>query len=264
MKNNLLIKFGIMALLLAGLNSCELKPDEGPDENVKIENLRTRLRIIEVPNIQEGYAIETAHIWHADPEGVIIHNPYANPHSGTYKGDTSFGYTDADGELLICEVTNFPESAKQWEGEDFTTMLGTITEVNIQMDGTIRIYTDDKGEKRGTLEITSLEPFKTEGEEPVLQMGTYMETFPNKGCTKIDFIDGEKMRITYEYCTSETFSYLYEYEIRERGISLTNTDITESGFGLFFRVLNDSTFELDYLGALLGDGRRIIMTFEKE
>ncbi|MDR1224126.1 MAG: hypothetical protein LBL07_14795, partial [Tannerella sp.] len=58
------------------------------------------------------------------------------------------------------------EATLQWEGEFvYTTPLGTVTEVNIQMSGTVRLYTSDKGEKYGKLDMTSLEPTGPETNE---------------------------------------------------------------------------------------------------
>jgi hypothetical protein len=155
MKSSLIIKCGIAALLLAGWISCGQDKDdpvdteEKPDRVEKIENLQTRLRLVEARNVQ--YPEE---VWSAAPESIIIN--YSTV--GRQENNTYFGYTDADGQTLLCEVTGLPEAALQWEGEFvYTTPLGTVTEINIQMSGTVRLYTDDRGEKYGKLDVTSLE-----------------------------------------------------------------------------------------------------------
>jgi hypothetical protein len=156
MKNSLIIKGGIIVLLLTGCVSCGQSKDDPvesekkPDGVVNIENLQTRLRIVEARNVQ--YPEE---VWTAGTDSIII--SYAT--AGWQQVDTYFGYTDAGNRTLLCKVINFPEAALQWEGKFvYTTPLGTVTEINIQMNGTVRLYTGDKGEKYGELELTSLEP----------------------------------------------------------------------------------------------------------
>jgi hypothetical protein len=147
---------GVAALLFAGWISCgqgkddPMDTEEKPDRVEKIENLQTRLRIVEARNMQ--YPEE---VWSAAPDNILINYATAD----RQKNDTYFGYTDADGQTLLCKVTGFPEATLQWEEEfAYTTPLGTVTEVNIQMSGTVRLYISDKGEKYGKLDVTSLEP----------------------------------------------------------------------------------------------------------
>jgi hypothetical protein len=164
-KTGLMIKYAVATILFTGFGwiSCGQDRDEPveiedePDRVVKIENLQTRLRIVEARNVQ--YPEE---VWSAGTGNILIN--YAT--AGRQKSDLYFGYTDADGQTLLCEVTGFPEAALQWEGEfAYTTPLGTVTEVNIQMNGTVRLYTSDKGEKYGKLDVTSLEPAGPETNE---------------------------------------------------------------------------------------------------
>jgi hypothetical protein len=258
MKNSLIIKYGVVALFLAGWISCgqnQADSPEEPDDGIKIENLQTRLRIVE-PNLISPADVE--YFWRADPGNIIMNYP---PYHW-YEEHTYFGYTDADGETLLCQVTGFPESAKQWKGEFvFTSTMGTITEINIQLSGTVRLYTGDKGEKYGTLELTSLEPTGPESNEPVLQPGVYVETYPYPGRSKIDFIDNEKMKI-------EAFATLrFKYEIRknEYAIILDNMDYEGYISTMFFRVMNNSKFEVTDLYPSTADRTGgIIMTFEIE
>jgi hypothetical protein len=165
MKTGLMIKYAVATILFAGSGwiSCGQGKDDPaeiedePDRVVKIENLQTRLRIVEARNVQ--YPEE---VWSAGTGNILIN--YAT--AGRQKSDLYFGYTDAGGQTLLCEVTGFPEAALQWEGEvAYTTPLGTVTEVNIQMSGTVRLYTDERGEKYGKLDVTSLEPAGPETNE---------------------------------------------------------------------------------------------------
>jgi hypothetical protein len=274
MKNSRIIKYGILSLLLAGWISCgeqnaalpkeELAetipetPEREPYAVVAIENLQTRLRILDPKNTSRE------NLWDSDPQNVILYY-LPTPH------DTYFGYADADGQTFLCEVINFPGAALQWEGEfSRTTEKGTVTEVNIQMNGIIRLYTDSAGGKYGTLELMSLEPSGTGSKEPVnLQSGVlYMETYPIRGRTQVNFLDKDTLEITerWNYGGVERVRTLKRrYEIQDN-----NTVSIEDGlmYELYFRVTSDSKFEIDcfYPLFIAGDpriGNPPIMTFEK-
>ena len=230
-------------------------------DSIKIENLQTRLRIISNP------IANPVEVWRANPGGIITN--YAD--WASQKGKTCFGYVDENREILLCEVTNFPDSAKQWEGEFvYTIPLATITEINIRMSGILRISTNDAtGKKLGTMELTSLESTGPEAHKPVFQPGVYLETYPNREWTKIDFIDRETVEITQAYKLNP-YSYKCKYEINEQeyAIKLTGIleDITPSGPGgtLFFRLLNDSVFEIENLYASTSElAGQSYMTFER-
>jgi hypothetical protein len=230
-------------------------PAEKPYTVAVIENLQVRLRILEPKNLANN---ERENVWYSDPENVIVHFLPA-------LHDTRFGYAGQDGQTLLCQVINLPEAAEQWEGEFFRSSgyVGTVTEFNVQMSGTVRLYADESG-TYGALELTSLEP--SEVETPAkLQPGVYTEKFPVRGRTQIHFIDKDSLEITYKsYYTSETFvkcryEMLDNYRIRyiENGVA--------SEGGGYFRMVSDSTFETDFFYAIVADGRPIpIMTFEKE
>ncbi|MDR1097545.1 MAG: hypothetical protein LBL57_05380 [Tannerella sp.] len=278
MKNSRIIQCSVITLLLAGLISCgqeqtdtELPqelPEELPEETetseepyavVKIENLQTRLRLL-----NPKFEVKRDEIWRSDPKNIIINYPLSQEH----KADTYFGYADADGQILLCEVINLPEAAKQWKGAFFQTGWTTITEIDIRMNGTVRLYTDDKGEKYGTLDVTSLEPVP-ESILPVnLQPGVYRETYPGSPddafYTIVDFIDREKMEIAGLSNGVYTLLGKYKYEMREHAIILTNMNIGYSS-ELFFRVVNSSKFEVQYLqGETAQKVGYTVMTFERE
>jgi hypothetical protein len=273
MKTGLIIKYVVAALLLAGSGwiSCGQGKDDPaeiedkPDDGVKIENLQTRLRIIDPGYLSRESiwkydlkdSITGKNMWRWDPKNVIIHFP---PLPKYYRIDTYFGYADADGRTLLCEVINFPEVASQWK-EDFSSGLGTLSEVNVQMSGTVRLYTDNTGEKYGLLELTSLEPV---GAEPAnLQLGVYTETYPGRGKTLINFIDKETLEITQIY-DKEIQTDKWKYEIRDNYTVRLTEDGEAIGGELFFRVISDSKFEMDYIYVVTAENLPPIMTFEKE
>jgi hypothetical protein len=227
-----------------------------PDAVEKIENLKTRLRIVEPTLISPG---DVEYLWRANPGDVIMNYP---PYL-SYEEHTYFGYSDVDGKVLLCKALNFPDSAKKWKGEFvYTFVLGTITEINVQMNGTVRLYTDEKGEKYGTLELTSLEPSGPESDEPVrLQPGVYVETYPYPGRSKFYFMDDEKVK--REAFATQTFKY--EICEDEYAIILDNIDYEGYISTMFFRVMNNSKFEImDLYPSTAERTGSIIMTFEKE
>jgi len=212
-----LAKCDLIALLLAGWISCgrdqadaTLPPEEPveviPEDTVpiekpyavaEIENLQTRLRVLDpgTGGMSREYMLASGltdpvtyeRLWRWDPKDVINHFP---TWPERYNVDTYFGYADDD-QTLLCEVINFPEAALQWEKDYFSaTGLGNITEIYVQMSGIVRLYIDNAGKKYGTMELTSLEPSEA-GKTINLQLGLYIETYPKRGETLINFIDKE-------------------------------------------------------------------------
>jgi hypothetical protein len=235
-----------------------------------IENLQTQLRILD----PEGRSRES--MWHSDlndlishetmwrwdPKNVIIHFP---PMPQYYLVDTHFGYVDADGQTILCEVINFPEAALQWEDVFHEKEgYGIRTEINVQMSGTVRLYVDLTGKKCGTLELTSLEPSETGSGK--LQTGVYWETYPSVGDmrTKINIIDEETLEITYPdgylYAPGIPLIEKFGYEI------WSNTTVSEGETkrGFTLRVISDSKFETVYIHAITAENGPPMMTFEKE
>jgi hypothetical protein len=283
MKGIHIIKCGILVLLWIGLISCSeqnaVLPQEEPEEVisetpekepyavVSIENLQTRLRILDPDgkySLREHLwqsdlkdPVTGEHLWRWDPKNVIIHFP---PKPERYEIDTHFGYVNGD-RMLLCEVINFPEAALQWK-EDFSSGLGSLLEVNVQMSGTVRLYIDNTGEKYGTLELTSLEP---SGARPAnLQFGVYTETYPKHGRTQINFIDKETLEIK-EIRDGEVYrTDKWKYETGDNyTINLTEEGAVAGG-ELFFRVISDSKFEMDYVYIITAENGPPIMAFEKE
>ncbi|MDR0349801.1 MAG: hypothetical protein LBH90_09980 [Tannerella sp.] len=160
-----IFKYSVIVLLLAGCTTCkkeqmdvplppeaeiEPEPIAEPYAVAEIESLRTQLRIIDA-----GDLYHPEEKWNAALDSAKVIYAVTNRHrSGTY-----FGYADDGGKMLLCEVVNFPEAALAWEEKFvYPTPLGTVTEIDIQLSGTLRLYINDAGEKCGTLELTSLEP----------------------------------------------------------------------------------------------------------
>jgi hypothetical protein len=217
-------------------------PEVQPDAVVKIESFQTRLRIVE-PKLISPEDVE--YVWRANPRDMIMYYP---PYL-SYQGNIYFGYTDADGKILLCEVLNFPESAKQWKAEFVHTIpLGTVTETNVKMNGTVRLYTDDKGEKYGTLELTSLEPAGPESDEPVLQSTVYVETYPEQGNTVFDFTVPGTLQITtgYNYPSPLVDQYKYELHELEHAIITDHIDFEGHKATVFFRMINNSEIETEH------------------
>jgi hypothetical protein len=295
MENNQIIKYSVIALLLTGWISCgkqnvavlppekpeetlpvtpeepdQTVPEPEPDDGIKIENLQTRLRILDPgPGNGREYMwksdlkdpVSGKNMWRWDPKNVIIHFPPLPEH---YRVDTYFGYADADGRTILCEVVNFPEAALQWEKDYFSAGYGTLTEINVQMNGIVRLYTDSTGEKYGTLELTSLEPSEKEAN---LQLSVYTEIYPHRGETQVNFIDSETMEITRMYNGEvvELESGRFKYEIIRDKYILRLTSIGGTVPGeLYFRVISDSKFDMDYIHPITAENGPPIMTFEKE
>jgi uncharacterized protein YjdB len=226
---------------------------EKPNDGIKVEIQATRMRIVDgMYNIRDIW-------WRANPKDVIVNYNYPT----LQWVNTFFGYTDSDGSVLLCEVINYPDFdfIKQWEGEFVhNTGLGTVTEINIQISGVVRIYTDENGQKIGTMELTSLKRIVPDIEKPVLQLGTYSETYPNLGVSKskIEFVDSETMKITEHGGTP----YMHKYEIRGNYIIFTSET---SKSELFFHVIDNSTFELEYISGYIATlPGWPIMTFERD
>ncbi|MDR1407220.1 MAG: hypothetical protein LBJ23_04125 [Tannerella sp.] len=258
-------KYGIMALLLAGWISCEQSREEA-EGGIKIENLQTRFRFLDTRDYfrREAMYYSDLNMWRWDPQNVIIHFP---PQPERYKVDTHFGYVDTDGQTLFCDVINFPEAALQWE-YDYSSTKEKRMEVNVLMSGMVRIYTDENGEKYGTLELTSLKP---SGAEPAsLQPGVYTETYPypernGPRHTQINIIDKEALEITLMRNGESAQTGKYNYEIRDNDmIRLTCMEEEANSHDLFFRVISDSEFEWGDMYVVTAERLPPVMTFKKE
>lgn len=268
----LIIKYACIILFFTIGISCEKENDKPQEDGIKIENLKTRLRIIE-PYYVAAYDVEN--VWQANPENIIINYSMRNdvivnyPPYDSFNGSTFFGYTDENGETLLCKVSNFPDSAKKWNGEFVHEIprAVTVTEINVLLSGIVRIETDDKGEKYGTMELTSLIPSDPESNKPVLQPGTYRQAYPivdNLEKVKIDFIDQKKVKFTVPGDPESPRTYNYEIRNDEHIIILDEID-NPGETTHFFRVINDSEFEVDYFYATTAEYPVFVITsFERE
>ena len=224
-----------------------------PNDVIKVEIPATRIRII------NGMIYYLRDIWwRANPKDVIVNYP-------TLQGvNTFFGFTDSDGSVLLCEVINYSDFdfVKQWEGEFVhNTSFGTVTEINIQISGVVRIYTDKNGEKIGTMELISLKRTGPAIEEPVLQLGKYTETYPNFIGSRIEFVDNETMMIITDVFGSQI---MFKYEIQGNSI-ICDSSMSMSGLELFFRVIDNSTFEIEnFFSSTAELSGWQIMTFERD
>lgn len=261
MKLFIFIRYTCILLFFVIGASCEKNdtPDK-KDDTIKIENLQTRLRIVE-PRSKET-AIE--YVWLAKMEDMLVCYP---AHPG-YEGHTYFGYKDEKGEILRCEVKDLPESVKRWKGQ-FTheNKYCSIVEINVRMSGILHRDTDEIGRKRGTLKLTMLEPTVNIGES-VLQSGEYWETYPSNDCwarTKITLFDDKTIMLTKPgvnllYCKFETIedehAIVLKDSIRFR---------PEKERKLFFRVISDTEFEIEALEGVItaADPGWKIKTFKK-
>jgi hypothetical protein len=249
----------------------EPDPRGTPYAVAEIENLQTRLRVFDTKGMSREYMLASAlrdpvtqeRLWRWDPKDVISHFP---PRPEHYNVDTYFGYADED-QTLLCEVINLPEAALQWEEDYFSeTGLGSRTEIYVQMSGTVRLYIDSAGKKYGTMELTSLEPSGTGIEyQANLQLGLYIETYPLRGQTLINFIDKETMEITKIYVRSDYQETVkWKYEIRDNHfIWGTRIEEGDTTWYQLIRVVSDSKFEMRDYHVITAEYASIVMTFEK-
>ncbi|WP_060830828.1 hypothetical protein [Tannerella forsythia] len=204
---------------------------------------------------------DVENLWHANTGNILVYYPPFNisymgrPYS--YKGKAFFGYMDEQGAIIECEVKNLPESVKDWKAElVYDTGFGTIREINVRMNGVVRLDTAGQAIKRGMLELTSLEPSGGKSKS-VLQRGLYFLTYPSQDeRVKVDFVnEREVVFFSKGY---------YHYEIREDKHTIVLKD-TFSGkeWEYFFHVINDYEFEFEYpSGSVLEYPRFRILTFK--
>lgn len=254
----LFFKYICLLLFLVVGMSCKKEDDPGKKEgDIKIENLQTRLRIVVSPLV--GSDVE--HVWRANPENMLIHYP---PY-GSYKGNTYFGYTDEKGETVLCKVKNLPASVKERKGEFvYKNTLSTITEINVQLSGIVRIETDSLGKKQGTMDLTSIVPTGPKP-KPVLQLGMYAHTYPTLGgkSVKIEFIDRKILKLMEPGLPVKT--YHYEIFDTEHAIMLKDVTGVVPEQKMFFHVISNSEFETDcFCGYTAEYPGQVLMTFKKE
>jgi len=108
-----------------------------------------------------------------------------------------------------------------------------------------------------------------------LKMGVYVESYPEKGRTKINFIDENTLVIREGYYALSTNqieigSYnTHNYIISETDSTILLTLVEDSSIGtppIYFHIINDSKFKIGYLyvsPAVVG-APRPIMTFERK
>lgn len=274
MKTSLIIKYTCIILFFAIWISCEHENNnpEKYEDGIKIENLQTRVRIVE-PYYVAPYDVEN--VWKANPRNIIINYSMKNdsivnyPPYDSFNGSTFFGYTNENGETLLCKVSNFPDSVKKWKGEFVheKPWATTVTEINVLVSGIVRIETDEKGEKSGTMELTLLIPSGPESNKPVLLPGTYWQTYPivaDWEKHRIDFIDQKKVKFTEPGDPGDPRTYNYEIDEDKHIIILNGID-NPGKTTPFFRVINDSEFELDYFYATTAEYPVFIITsFKRE
>ncbi|WP_260442331.1 hypothetical protein [Tannerella forsythia] len=257
-----LLKSICIPLLLATGISCNKNNElPTPDDGIRIENLETRLRIVES---YESYS----DLWDANVENILI---YAPPYYSAYRGDTCFGYTDEKGEVTLCKVKNLSASVKDWKAElVHDTGFGIIREINVRLSGIVQTQTDSSGYKHRTLVLTSIVPTGPKP-KPTLRSGIYWATYPMgyKKDVKIEFIDKKEVVIS---TTASHFksSDRYNYEILEDEHVIILKELAGKSelkpeHKLFFRMINDSEFDLDLLyDNVLEYPRYRISTFKKE
>ena len=100
-------------------------------------------------------------------------------------------------------------------------------------------------------------------EEILSKVGMYVETYPVKGRTKINFIDNERLikMLGEDFWLCEEF----KYEIRGNKIIIQDT-IYHSYSTLYFRMINKNKFKIGnlYGGPLVPGAPDVKMIFEKE
>ena len=252
--------FKYFCLLLSLVVGMSCRKEDGPDkqdDGIRIENLDTRLRIA----VPDSLDPDVENLWHANTGNILVYYPPFNisymgrPYS--YKGKAFFGYMDEQGAIIECEVKNLSESVKDWKAElVYDTGFGTIREINVRMNGVVRLDTAGQAIKRGMLELTSLEPSGGKSKS-VLQRGLYFLTYPSQDeRVKVDFVnEREVVFFSKGY---------YHYAIREDKHTIVLKD-TVSGkeWEYFFHVINDYEFEFEYpSGSVLEYPRFRILTFK--
>ncbi|MDO4704218.1 hypothetical protein [Tannerella sp.] len=240
------------------------KKEDGPgkkEDGIKIENLQTRLRIAVPdsldPNVED--------LWHANTGNILVYYPPFNiSYTGKpyyYKGKVFFGYMDEQGAIIECEVKNLPESVKDWKAElVYDTGFGMIREINVRMNGVVRLDTAGQAIKRGVLELTSLEPSGT-GNKPTLQRGIYFSTYPHlETRLSVNFVNESDVIIPVLLPGKGE----YDYAIREEKHTIVLKDpVSGKEWELFFRAVNDYEFELEHpWGGILEYPRFRILTFK--
>ncbi len=250
----------VCVLLFFTVAGVSCKKEDGPDkqdDGIKIENLETRLRIAVPDSLDPG----VEDLWHANIGNILVYYPPFNisyigkPYS--YKGKVFFGYMDEQGAIIECEVKNLPESVKDWKAElEYDTGFGTIREINVRMNGVVRLDTAGQAIKRGTLELTSLEPSGIKSKS-VLQPGLYLLTYPSQDDrVKVDFVNEREVVIfSKEH---------YHYEIRENKHTIVLKELASGKeWEYFFHVINDHEFEFEHpSGSVLEYPRFRILTFK--
>ena len=249
--------FCLLLSLVVGMSCRKEDGSDKQDDGIRIENLDTRLRIA----VPDSLDPDVENLWHANTGNILVYYPPFNlsymgrPYS--YKGKAFFGYMDEQGAIIECEVKNLPESVKDWKAElVYDTGFGTIREINVRMNGVVRLDTAGQAIKRGMLELTSLEPSGGKSKS-VLQRGLYFLTYPSQDeRVKVDFVnEREVVFFSKGY---------YHYEIREDKHTIVLKD-TFSGkeWEYFFHVINDYEFEFEYpSGSVLEYPRFRILTFK--
>jgi hypothetical protein len=101
----------------------------------------------------------------------------------------------------------------------------------------------------------------------VLDLGVYVETYPREGCTHINFIDSDIL--TIKRCEGSHTGECYYVINNEENILVLFSIVTTPSVeimksAMYFKIVNNSKFELGNLHIAPGYGPPIIMTFEKE
>lgn len=250
--SSLLLKSICIPLLLATGISCNKNNElPTPDDGIRIENLETRLRIVES---YESYS----DLWDANVENILI---YAPPYYSAYRGDTCFGYTDEKGEVTLCKVKNLSASVKDWKAElVHDTGFGIIREINVRLSGIVQTQTDSSGYKHRTLVLTSIVPTGPKP-KPTLQRGIYFSTYPHlETRLSVNFVNESDVIIPVLLPGKGE----YDYAIREDKHTIALKDpISGKEWELFFRAVNDYEFELEHpWGGILEYPRFRILTFK--
>jgi hypothetical protein len=310
MKNNPIIKYCVMALFLVGGISCgqeqadvvlqpeesvgvipedtaEPDPKEKPYAVVEIENLQTQLYVFKPTDLDEA----TTRMWYPKQESTIFHClSVLSFKAPLFPTGIRFGYVDDENRTIICEVSDFPEEALQWEG--ILVYWGNrgdpaVMRVNIRMSGTVRLYSKDTEngvERFGTLELTSIA--KDDGKKTI-DFGMYTETFPGKGVRGINVVNEDRLFIVnyhplfvFDEETQEEVLVRddsrgiysndeYQYKILDNVIYIrlieSSGTVSEHEGNLYIHIIDDSKFEIDFLDGTTASlpYKRIIMTFEK-
>jgi hypothetical protein len=100
-------------------------------------------------------------------------------------------------------------------------------------------------------------------EDQLLDLGTYVETNPIEGRTRINFIDGEKLVIIKSEKSITEFRYVIN---EDDDIELTLIADPSMVSKFYFKMINKFKFEIEnlYPTSAIGGGKKVIMIFEKE